>query len=137
MKRIVLSVLMIAAMGWVQAASAGAGALKVEKVVTAAGVKDRAPYGIAAAFEAGTTEVFCWVQLSGVKPPVKLKFVWSRGGKVISEYTADIKVVTNGWWAQKKVQPGSWKVEVFAEGGESLGSANFTVGPVAAEKKAP
>lgn len=137
MKTTTALLLMTTLMGWIQPAPAHAGTLKVEKIVTAENVENRVPAGITSGFEAGTAKVFCWVQLSAVEPPAKLKFVWSFGGKVIGEYTADIKVVTKAWWAEKKVRPGSWKVELFGENGASLGSSDFTVGPVPEPKPKP
>ena len=47
-------------------------------------------------------------------------------GKQVYEHPLDIKS-SGRWWASKKVQPGSWKVDVQSESGESLGSVEFTV----------
>ncbi|MBI5211044.1 MAG: DUF2914 domain-containing protein [Elusimicrobia bacterium] len=134
MKKAVMLVLMVLAAGWTRAQAPGAGqskdtaaAVTVEKVVTAAGLENHQPVGEASVFEAGTAQVFCWAKLSIAAPPVKLKFVWSREGKVISEYVAEIKVASPYWTASKKVRAGAWKVDVQNESGESLNSTEFTV----------
>ncbi|MBI5624647.1 MAG: DUF2914 domain-containing protein [Elusimicrobia bacterium] len=133
MRTAILSLAVVAAASWTWAeapvaeAPAVVPSVKVEKIVTATGIEDKRPVGETSAFEASAIKVYCWVKLAIASTPVKIKFVWAFEGKTVSEYTAEIKSPARAWWANKSVWPGSWKVEVFSEGGESLGSAEFTV----------
>ncbi|MCX5795860.1 MAG: DUF2914 domain-containing protein [Elusimicrobia bacterium] len=157
MKKWFASVLMFAAVsGWAQAPAAPAApaatpaetkaapapaAVKVEKILVATGVENREATGEATTFGAEVGQVYCWTKLAVTEPPAKVKYVWSMSGKPVYEHPIEIK--TSGrWWASKKVQPGSWKVELQSESGESLGSVEFTVSaeaaaPAAAPAPAP
>ena len=101
-------------------------AVKVEKIVVAAGVENREAAGEATTFGADVGQVYCWTKLAVAEPPAKVKYVWSLDGKQVYEHPLDIKS-SGRWWASKKVQTGSWKVEVQSENGEGLGSVEFTV----------
>ena len=146
MKKWLASVMMVAAVAaWSQAqAPAGNGnapvaapadtkaapakpAVKVEKIVVATGVENREATGEATTFGADVGQVYCWTKLTVAETPAKIKYVWSMGGKQVHEFPLDI-TSPGRWWAAKKVQTGSWKVEVQSESGESLGSVEFTVG---------
>jgi hypothetical protein len=113
-------------------AAPAAAAVKVEKVVVAAGVENREATGEATTFGSDVGQVYCWTKLTLTDAPAKVKFVWTMDGKQVYEHPLEIKS-SGRWWASKKVQPGSWKVDVQSESGESLGSAEFTV---SAEAKA-
>ena len=149
MKKWFASVLMFAAVStWAQAPAGNASspmatppeakgaeakpAVKVEKILVATAVENREATGEATTFGAEVSQVYCWTKLAVAEPPAKVKFVWSLGGKQVYEHPLDIKS-SGRWWAAKKVQAGSWKVEVQTENGESLGSVEFTV---SAEAKA-
>jgi hypothetical protein len=107
-------------------AAPAAAVVKVEKIVAAAGVENREATGEAATFGSDVGLVYCWTRLTVSEPPAKVKFVWSMDGKQVYEHPLDIKS-SGRWWASKKVQPGSWKVEVKSDSDESLGSVEFKV----------
>jgi len=111
-------------------------AVKVEKIVVAAGMENREATGEATTFGADVGQVYCWTKLTVSEAPAKVKYVWSLDGKQVHEYPLDIKS-SGRWWAAKNVQTGSWKVEVQSESGESLGSVEFTVGGEAKAAPAP
>jgi hypothetical protein len=101
-------------------------AVTVEKIVAAAGVRDREAFGVADVFGPEFDIVYCWTRLSVPRPPAKVRFVWSKDGKQAAAQPHEIR--TSGrWWAMKRVQPGPWKVEVRSESGASLGSVEFRV----------
>ncbi|MDD5629089.1 MAG: DUF2914 domain-containing protein [Elusimicrobia bacterium] len=136
MKTWFASVLLFAAVSsWAQtppeppaepAAAPAQAVVKVEKIITAAGVEDREPTGEAVQFGADVGQVYCWTKLDVAEPPANVKYVWSKDGQMVHEFTLEAK--TSGrWWASKKVDAGSWKVELQSEGGESLGNVEFTV----------
>jgi hypothetical protein len=144
MKNLVPSVVVLAAMAvWSQAQAPAAvpaaapaeakaaepakSSVKLEKIVAAAGVENREATGEATSFGADVGQVYCWTKLSIGDSPAKIKYVWSKDGKQVHEHQADI-ASSGRWWSAKKVQAGSWKVEVVTESGESLGSVDFTVG---------
>lgn len=109
-------------------------AVKVEKIVTAAGVENREPVGEASAFAAGTERVYVWTRISAQRPPVKIKHVFYRDDKPAGE----IELAVNGSpyrvWSWKTARPGNWKVDVVDEAGAVLASLVFTV--AAAEQPA-
>ena len=107
-------------------AKAGKTAVKVEKIVVAAGVKDREAFGVADVFGPEFDTVYCWTRISVPRPPAKVRFVWSRDGKQAAEQSHEIKS-SGRWWAMKQVRPGDWKVEVRSEAGESLAEIGFRV----------
>jgi hypothetical protein len=101
-------------------------AVKVEKIVAAAGVRDREAFGVADVFGPEFDQVYCWTRLSVPKPPAKVWFVWSKDGRQAAAQPHEIR--TSGrWWAMKQVRPGDWKVEVRSEAGESLAEVEFRV----------
>ena len=118
------------------AAPAPKASVKLEKLVIAKAIENREPGGEAASFGADVTKVYCWTKFAVPHPAAKVRYVWSLNGAKIDEYEASLNVDVARWWAAKTVQPGSWKVEVLAEGGESLGSGEFKVTADAAPKAA-
>ena len=107
-------------------AVAAAAPVKAAKPVMAAGIDRREPVARASVFASGS-QVYCWTKVTAASLPVKVKFVWSVNGRKVHQYTAEINLPTERWWSVKEVYPGSWKVELFSESGESLGSARFFV----------
>jgi hypothetical protein len=107
-------------------AAPAAAAVKVDKIVVAAGVENREATGEATTFGADVGQIYCWTKITVTDAPAKIKYVWTKDGKQIYEHPLDIKS-SGRWWASKKVQPGAWKVDVQSESGESLGSVEFTV----------
>lgn len=122
-------------------AAPAAPAVKVEKIVTAAGVENREPVGESSAFAAGTERVYTWTRLSAGLTPVRIKHVYYLGDKKAGE----IELAVNGSpyrvWSWKSVKPGNWKVETTDETGAVLASVVFTVAggtaPAAAKQEAP
>ena len=107
-------------------AKAGKAAVKVEKIVVAAGVKDREAFGVADVFGPEFDAVYCWTRIRVSWPPAKVRFVWSRDGKQAAAQSHEIKS-SGRWWAMKQVRPGDWKVEVRSEAGELLSEVGFRV----------
>lgn len=108
-------------------AQAPAPAIKVEKIVTAAGIEKKEPVGETAAFYKDTEKVYTWTRIIAENAPVKVKHAYYLGDKKMGE----IEIPVNGspWriWSAKKVVPGSWKVEILDEKDAVLASAAFTV----------
>ena len=116
-------------------ADAAKPAVKVEKIVVGTAINNREAMGTATSFGADVEQVYCWTKLIVAEPPAKIKYVWTLDGKQVLEHSVDVNN-SGRYWASKKMQPGSWKVEVQTEGGVSLASAEFkrtTEAPVKAE----
>lgn len=107
-------------------------AVKVEKIVTAAGVENREPVGESSAFAAGTERIYTWTKISAAQPPVKIKHVYYLNDKKVSEFELAVNGSPYRVWSWKNVRPGSWKVEVVDEAGAVLASVVFTVAAAAA-----
>lgn len=107
-------------------------AVKVEKMVTAAGVEKREPVGEAVTFAKGTARVFTWTKITAEQPPVKTKHVYYADGKRVGEVELTVNSSPYRVWSSKAVWPGSWKVEATDEAGNVLATAEFTVGEEAA-----
>lgn len=103
-------------------------AVKVEKVVTAAGVEKKEPVGEAMAFAKDTSRVFTWTRITAEQPPVKIKHVYYFDGKKAGEVELSVNSSPYRVWSSKAVWPGSWKVEVTDEAGAVLATSEFTVG---------
>ncbi|MDT8286440.1 MAG: DUF2914 domain-containing protein [Elusimicrobiales bacterium] len=103
-------------------------AVKVEKIVTAAGVEDREPVGEAKTFSADTARVFTWTRIAADQPPVTVTHNYYLGGERVAQVELEIKASPYRVWSSKAVGPGEWKVEVTDEEGNVLASAMFTVG---------
>lgn len=118
------------------AAPASTGAVKVEKIVAAAGVDKRDPVGEGTTF-GSAAPVYCWTKLTVDNPPVKVKYRWSLGGEKTDEIEKDITTAGRWWTTKQNVAPGSWKCEVVSESGETLSSVEFTVTAAEAKPAAP
>lgn len=103
-------------------------AVKVEKIVTAAGVQDKEPVGEAKTFAEDTERVFTWTRIAAMHPPVMVMHNYYFGGKMVAQVELEIKGPSYRVWSSKSVQPGEWKVEVTDEAGKVLATAMFTVG---------
>lgn len=102
-------------------------AIKVEKIVVAAGVENREPVGEAATFDKSAGKVFTWTKISAQTTPVTVKHVYYREGKLVREIELKVSSSPYRIWSWKNVTPGNWKVEVTDETGAVLASSEFTV----------
>lgn len=110
-------------------------AIKVEKIVVAAGVENREPVGEAATFAAG--KVYTWTKISAETTPAAIKHVYYLDGKLVREIELKVNSSPYRVWSWKNVTPGSWKVEVTDEAGAVLATAEFTVTAEAAATPEP
>lgn len=138
MKRYILMTALVAAAACTlyaqgeQAEKPTAPAVKVEKMVTAAGVENREPVGEAMAFVKDTARVFTWTKITADQPPVKIKHVYYAGDKQVGEVELAVNSSPYRVWSSKAVWPGNWKVETTDEAGNVLATVEFTVGEEAA-----
>jgi len=105
-------------------------ALTVARSVLCTGVKDREPAGAVegSEFPAGTEQAYFFNELKTASPPQPLKHLWYHEGKQVAEIALAAKAERWRTWSAKKVWKGAWKVEVVAEGGTVLATAEFKVG---------
>ena len=108
-------------------AAKAAPAIKVEKIVVAAGVENREPVGEAATFDKSAGKVFTWTRISAEATPATIKHVYYHEGKMVREIELKVSSSPYRVWSWKNVTPGSWKVEVTDEAGAVLASSEFTV----------
>lgn len=108
-------------------AAKAAPAVKVEKIVVAAGVENREPVGEAATFDKSAEKVFTWTRISAETTPVTIKHVYYHEGKMVREIELKVNSSPYRVWSWKNVTPGSWKVEVTDEAGAVLATTEFTV----------
>lgn len=96
------------------------------EVKTAKGVSNREPVEPGAEFEAGTT-VWAWSLVTGAQGTT-IKHVWKKDGA--EQWHATLKVGSKKWTTYSRrtlKKAGSYAVEVVAEDGSVLGTAEFTV----------
>ena len=108
------------------APSAEAAGVKVEKIVAAAGVTDKEPSGENTAFGAGTTEVYCWMKVTGTTDTV-ITHIWYSDGTKVAAIPLQIKHNPMRTWSSKIVWGGKWKVEAVDSTGAVIGTVEFTV----------
>lgn len=105
--------------------------IKVEKIVTAAGIEKKEPVSESSAFDKDTAKVYTWTRIVSDTVPAKVKHVYYLNEKKAGE----IEIAVNGspWriWSAKNVRPGSWKVDVTDENDKVLSSVVFTVSETA------
>lgn len=113
------------------AAEAPAPAIKVEKIVTAAGIEKKEPVNEASVFDKDTVKVYTWTRIIAENPPTRVKHVYYLNDKKMTEI--EIAVGGSPWriWSAKTVRPGSWKVEITDENDKVLSTAAFTVSDTA------
>jgi hypothetical protein len=99
---------------------------KLDSIVFATGIEERAPVGASKVFEPTTRKVFCWTKISINRAPVTVKHVWYNGTEKVFEMPLRLKYASGRLWSYKTVTPGDWKVDVVNEAGEVIGSAGFT-----------
>ena len=102
-------------------------AIKVEKLVTAAGVENREPVDESAAFDKTAGKVYTWTKITAEQVPTKIKHVYYADNKKVFELELSVNGSPYRVWSNKTVWPGNWKVEVTDEAGTVLASAEFTV----------
>lgn len=118
-------------------AQAAAPVIKVDKIVTAAGIEKKEPVNASSAFGKDTAKVYTWTRIVAETVPARVKHVYYLEEKKAGE----IEIPINGspWriWSAKNVRPGSWKVDVTDENDKVLASAVFTVSDAATPPQAP
>jgi len=102
-----------------------ASALKVEKIVVAAGVENKEPVGEAVEFSTATATVTCWTKVSGAKEGT-VTHIWYLEGKKEVEVALAITADPMRTWSTKTMKPGSWKVEAVSTGAK-IGEVSFVV----------
>ena len=102
-------------------------AIKVEKIVTAAGVENREPVNEAASFDKSAGKVYTWTRITSEQVPTKIKHIYYADGKKVFELELSINSSPYRVWSNKTVWPGNWKVEVTDEAGTVLSSVEFTI----------
>ncbi|HOI42089.1 MAG TPA: DUF2914 domain-containing protein [Elusimicrobiales bacterium] len=107
-------------------------AIKVERILTAAGVEKREPVGETAAFSGDTARVFTWTRISAEQTPTTVTHSYYFGDKKVAQVELAVNSSPYRVWSSKAVRPGDWKVEVTDETGKVLASVTFTVGAVTA-----
>jgi|GEM_PF-6983130 len=107
-------------------AEAAVSGLKVEKMVAAAGVTDKEPAGENTAFAAGTTEVYCWMKVSGATEET-VTHIWYSGGTKVASIPLKIAHNPMRTWSSKIIWAGNWKVEAVDSKGSVLSTVEFTV----------
>jgi hypothetical protein len=102
-------------------------AVKVEKITTAAAVRDREPVDAAASFSGAVSRVYTWTKVTVSQVPAKIRHIYYAGGKKAGETELTIASASCRTWSYKTVHPGDWKVEVVDEAGNILAETAFTV----------
>lgn len=103
---------------------------EVGRLLTATGVQDREPVGVASEFPAGTYEVYCFLEATDIMEETEATFVWYHEG--VEKARVSLRLGEGPrWrtWSTKDVegQAGQWKVEVEDPSGETVASVEFTV----------
>lgn len=112
------------------AAPAPSSPLNIARMEIAAGVENREPVGIAAAFPATTEKVSCFLEFKDVAQETTVNVVWTLGMNEMGSVALTIKPYAKfRTWANKTLagMKGDWKVEVKDEAGNVLRSATFKV----------
>ena len=94
-------------------------------------VSKRTPYGTASSFSSTVGELFAFTRIVGAPTDTVVTHKWYYGEQLMAEIK--LRVGADSWrtWSSKKVQPdwvGTWRVDVFDEGGTWLETIHFTVG---------
>lgn len=101
--------------------------MSVNSILICTSVESRKPIGEGTEFEASTGRLYCWTKITAKNAPTTLKHIWFVDGKIVAEVPLSIKFPSFRTWSNKAVWPGSWRVEVVSESGETLTSMDFTV----------
>ena len=113
-----------------QETASAAPELKVEQIVIAKEVKDRAPVEPGDKFSAEVGKLYCFTKISGARGETEIKHVWYLADKVVGEVPLKINGPTWRTWSYKtidKTMTGAWKAEVQDESGKVLATVNFTI----------
>lgn len=111
-------------------AAPAAPALTIARMEIAAGVENREPVGIAAAFPSTTEKVYCFLEFRDVAQETRVTVVWTLGLNEMGNVSLTIKPYAKfRTWANKTLagMKGDWKVEVKDEAGNVLRTATFKV----------
>jgi len=103
--------------------------LTLARLAVCEDVEDRVPVGEAESFE-GVRHLYCFSRVEGASTPTRVFHRWYVGDKMVNEIPINVKGPRWRCWSQKSIQPswsGSCKVEVVTEGGDVLGTKNFTL----------
>ena len=100
-------------------------AVGTAKIAFGTSVESRELKGEGTEFEPGS--VSTWTRLSLGGGAVKVKHVWYKGDKKITEIALTSQSGNGRVWSNVHVTSGKWKVELQSESGEVLASGEFTV----------
>lgn len=102
----------------------------VARLVTASGVVDREPSGVAETFPALTGQVYCFLEAVSITADTEVTFLWMYEGKEAFRLSLPLKEGAR-WRTHSSVTPrgrkGSWKVDLLDAAGAVVQSISFTV----------
>ena len=104
--------------------------LDVEAMVFCTSVEDRAPVNESSSFDNDIGTVWCFTRIVGADEPTRVFHVWFYGDEEMAK--VELAVNSDSWrtWSTKKILEswtGSWRVEVQADDGTVLESAELTI----------
>jgi hypothetical protein len=107
---------------------AGGQGLHCEQVVFCAGVKDRAPVGVAETFPSDIFSVFCFTTIVGAEDTTTVVHNWYHDDTKMA--TVEFSVGSAHWrtWSSKRMATdwkGPWRVDVATADGVVIGSGKF------------
>jgi hypothetical protein len=100
---------------------------KVESIVFATGIQDRAPVGGAKEFGPTQHKIFCWTKLSIQHAPFIVNHIWYNDDDKVLEVPLRLRYASGRLWSYKTVTPGNWHVDIVDKAGKVLGSDAFVV----------
>lgn len=111
-----------------QPALAAEHTIEVREFVLARGIEAREPAGTTEGFATTDGRAYAFARIANTGDPVTVIFVWRRGDKVHSVYTATIGA-SPGWrvWSHITPQAGPWRVVLATESGKIIAERNFSV----------
>lgn len=104
--------------------------MRVTQAVTATGVQDREPVGIAETFSAEVGEVFFYTVFEGDFPESEVTHVWRRDGEEMARVPLTVRGPRWRTWSSKRILAdwtGSWTAQVVGPEGTVIESVEFTV----------
>ena len=102
---------------------------RVERFVTATGIEEREPVGLASIFSADIERVYCFLEARDIKRDTEVTFVWYAGDTKVSEVTLGLGEGTR-WrtFTYKTIgnAVGEWRIELLDETGNLIDEVKFT-----------
>jgi len=97
-------------------------------LVTATGVENRQPVGVADTFPADVGKVYAWMRVTGAADQA-IQVVWSYGSLT---FNVPLEIGGPSWrtWSSKIIMPvwtGEWTVEVLDAQGNSITGTTFMI----------